>query len=115
MKLLVCGGRDFDRKGVIWDALDDLHRRDPVALVITGAAPGADTQADRWAAARGLDRIIVPANWTGRGKAAGPVRNELMLSMGKPDRVLAFPGGIGTASMCRLAEKAGVRVERSGW
>lgn len=115
MKLLVCGGCDFDRKGVIWDALDAVHRRDPVSLVITGAAPGADTLADRWALARGLDRIIVLANKTGRGKAAGTLRNEMMLTVGKPDLILAFPGGTGTASMCRPAQKAGVRVERSGW
>lgn len=44
------------------------------------------------------------------GKAAGPIRNQRMLDDGKPDRVLAFPGGRGTANMVKLAKAAGVPV-----
>ena len=48
------------------------------------------------------------------GAAAGPVRNGEMLSRGKPDVVIAFPGGRGTANMCEQAMTAGVRVVRVG-
>lgn len=44
------------------------------------------------------------------GKAAGPIRNQRMLDEGKPDLVVAFPGGRGTADMVRRAKAAGVPV-----
>ena len=34
-----------------------------------------------------------------------------MLDEGKPDLVVAFPGGTGTADMIRRAKKAGVEVK----
>jgi hypothetical protein len=33
-----------------------------------------------------------------------------MLMEGKPDLVVGFPGGRGTAHMCRIAGEAGVEV-----
>jgi hypothetical protein len=37
------------------------------------------------------------------GRSGGPKRNQQMLEEGKPDLVLAFPGGRGTADMVRRA------------
>lgn len=56
----------------------------------------------------GIERF--PADWNKYGKRAGYIRNKQMLEEGKPDIVLAFPGGKGTAMMVRLAKEAGVRV-----
>jgi UDP-N-acetylmuramoylalanine-D-glutamate ligase len=50
------------------------------------------------------------ADWDTHGKAAGPIRNKRMLDEGKPDLVVAFPGGRGTANMISQARKAGVEV-----
>ena len=50
------------------------------------------------------------AEWHRLGRKAGPIRNQRMLDEGKPDLVVAFPGGTGTAGMVALACKAGVRV-----
>ncbi|MCH9665459.1 MAG: DUF2493 domain-containing protein [Gammaproteobacteria bacterium] len=41
---------------------------------------------------------------------AGFNRNGLMLKNGKPDLVVAFEGGNGTADMMRIARSAGVKV-----
>ena len=38
------------------------------------------------------------------------IRNRRMLIEGKPDLVLAFPGGKGTANMVEISRKAGVKV-----
>jgi hypothetical protein len=38
------------------------------------------------------------------------MRNQAMLDYGKPDLVVAFPGGKGTADMVRRARVAGVKV-----
>jgi hypothetical protein len=49
------------------------------------------------------------ASGTKSGKKAGPLRNQRMLDEGRPDLVVAFPGGGGTEDM-RCAVKAGVSV-----
>ena len=41
---------------------------------------------------------------------AGPRRNARMLAEGKPDLVVAFPGGRGTADMVSKARAAKVEV-----
>jgi predicted Rossmann-fold nucleotide-binding protein len=118
MIFVVCGGRDFSQDGKLFTALDQLHAQYACSLVMTGGASGADTAADRWAQHRGIDRLIVPANWEGDGKAAGPYRNARMLRLARglveagyyEMRVIAFPGGNGTADMCRKARAAGVQV-----
>lgn len=51
-----------------------------------------------------------PADWDKYGKRAGYLRNVQMLDEGKPDLVVAFPGGKGTAMMVKLAKERGVRV-----
>jgi UDP-N-acetylmuramoylalanine-D-glutamate ligase len=43
----------------------------------------------------------------GHGNAAGPIR---MLKEGKPNYVVAFPGGPGTRDMVNKAKAAGVPV-----
>lgn len=107
--VLVCGGRDYWDREYVYMKLDEFHARTPITRIIHGNAPGADSLADAWATARGVDRIIYPASWK-RGKVAGFERNARMLSHGKPDIVFAFPGGSGTANMCGLALEAGVEV-----
>jgi hypothetical protein len=44
------------------------------------------------------------------GKTAGPLRNQRMLDEGKPDLVVAFPGGGGTKDIVRRAVKAGLAL-----
>lgn len=110
MRLLVCGGRDYNDRERLFAALDAAHAHKPVTLVIHGAAKGADTLAGEWADARGIPVQAYPADWKKLGLVAGPVRNERMLREGKPDGAVAFPGGNGTADMVRRAEAARVSV-----
>jgi hypothetical protein len=42
-------------------------------------------------------------DWKTHGKAGGPIRNQMMLDDYKPQVVIAFPGGSGTADMVRRA------------
>jgi hypothetical protein len=50
------------------------------------------------------------ADWAGLGRKAGPLRNERMLHEGKPQLVVAAPGGRGTSHMTHIAREAGVEV-----
>lgn len=110
MRVLVCGGRDFSDCQMVWDTLDDLARAEVIDCLIEGDARGADRIAGAWARRRGVDLRVYAADWRKHGRAAGPIRNQQMLDEGKPDLVIAFPGGIGTADMVRRARASGVRV-----
>jgi hypothetical protein len=77
---------------------------------VTGGANGADHSAEDWAIDNGIVRRVFPADWDKHKRAAGPIRNKQMLVEGKPDLVLAFPGGKGTRNMVAQARSAGVDV-----
>jgi hypothetical protein len=113
MKLLVCGGRDFNDWAMLDYWLRKVHEKRPITLLIEGGAPGADSMARAWATKRGIRVETEHADWKKHGKAAGPIRNELMLTKWAPDGVVAFPGGKGTAGMIEKAEVAGVKVLRA--
>jgi hypothetical protein len=114
MRYLVCGGRDYGEipgeEEYLFEYLDNLTPRP--TLIIHGAAKGADSLAEKWAVANGIPTEPYPANWQKYGRAAGEVRNRLMLKKGKPDKVIAFPGGSGTGMMIRLATVDNVPVEK---
>lgn len=109
MKLLVCGGRDYGNRELVFATMDRIEKQRGIKIVIEGGANGADSLARDWARKRGVLCATVPAVWAKRGRAAGPIRNAAMLTLG-PDGVLAFPGGNGTENMKQLARDAGVTV-----
>jgi len=113
MRVLVCGGRDYQNRDAVFDALNELARQHGWLTIIEGGAKGADSLAREWARLRYHGLVTVPANWQLYGTSAGPIRNEEMLKSGEPDLVLAFPGGRGTADMIHRAEAAGVPVSRT--
>jgi hypothetical protein len=59
---------------------------------------------------RRANRFPVKHATDGPWPAAGPRRNRRMLVAFKPDVVLAFPGGAGTASCCAVARELGIPV-----
>lgn len=119
MRVLVCGGRNYgDRQRVfreLYNLLPRVTHDDgnwlPVGVIIHGGCrAGADLWADEFAIVNWIGLEVFEADWAAHGKAAGPIRNQKMLDEGKPDLVLAFPGGRGTADMVNRARKAGVNV-----
>lgn len=107
LRVLVCGGRDYSDAGKVEQTLDLLPA--PVTL-ICGMARGADVLAFSWAKSRGFPIDCYPADWQAHGRAAGPIRNQQMIDTGKPDLVIAFPGGAGTQDMMRRARATGIKV-----
>jgi hypothetical protein len=114
MRVLVCGGRDFKDEALLRSVLARHHAKTPFIEVIHGAYRGADTLADIWARSNGVQPRPFPADWIKYGYRAGPIRNQKMLDQAKPDLVIAFPGGDGTADMVRRALAAGVEVLEVG-
>jgi predicted Rossmann-fold nucleotide-binding protein len=111
MRVLVTGGRDYNDPGNVAQVLGNLQETSGITCLIEGGAKGADALAREWATEQGIPCVTCPADWS-RGRAAGPMRNTSMLRDHRPDVVVAFPGGRGTADMVGKAEKAGVKVLR---
>lgn len=122
MIVLVCGGRTFATGGwreeeriksdrrKIWLSLDQLKLQPLFDLLIEGGAEGADFWCGKWADEKYIPHLRVPAPWPQKGKSAGIIRNLRMRDFQglKPDILVAFPGGNGTAHMIKVAADAGI-------
>jgi hypothetical protein len=111
MRVLVCGGRDFNDALTLGSWLGGIHKQHGITLLIEGGARGADFMARKFAEWQGIPVKTFAADWDQYGKGAGPIRNRQMLVEGMPDLVVAFKGGAGTANMVKQAKAAGVRVQ----
>lgn len=122
MKVLVCGGRHYglvgrgkslreacDERRDLTIYLSGLHADTPITCVMHGGATGADSCAGQWAKTQGLPVEVFPADWTTHGRAAGPIRNRVMLDQ-QPALVVAFPGGAGTRNLVKQAATRGIRT-----
>lgn len=102
--VIIAGGRDYQFTEADIAKLDAISIRE----VVSGGASGADQCGEQWAESRGIPVERFPADWETHGRAAGPIRNRKMAEYA--DAVVLFPGGRGTASMQKEAEKAGLVV-----
>lgn len=111
MRILVCGGRDYEDYDTLKTVLSSLQvTKGHFTAIIHGDAKGADKLAGRYAEMHNIPVARFPADWERHGKKAGPLRNKQMLAVGKPDLVVAFAGGKGTADMIHQSKKAGVEI-----
>ena len=110
LRVLVCGGRNYRDQEHVWTFLSELNAKQPIGLLIHGAATGADRLAQAWARNRLIPDREFESNWPVDGAAAGPMRNQRMIDEGKPDLVVAFPGGPGTTDLMQRAKMHGVKV-----
>lgn len=113
LRVLVCGSRHCEgaMSDFVWNWLSGFISERGVSCIIHGAAPGVDTQAMIVADMMpGVKHHPFEADWHRHGRAAGPIRNRRMIEEGKPDLVVAFPGGRGTANMVKQAREAGLEV-----
>jgi hypothetical protein len=110
VRIIVCGGRDFADVDHLRRVLADLNEQQNISVLAHGGAAGADSEAGKWAQVMQKPCQVYRALWREEGKAAGPLRNQRMLDDFKPDAVVAFAGGRGTADMVGRAMLAGVRV-----
>jgi hypothetical protein len=122
-RVLVTGSRSTSPQEAryVHKILQDVHVADILKnghremVVIQGECPygGVDREAKLWAED---GRVAVhsegyPADWDRHGKAAGPIRNAYMVSLGA-DLCVAFPAATsrGTWDCIRRASGAGIPV-----
>lgn len=109
MIFIVCGGRDYGDRERVYSNLDRVNEKCQIHLIIEGGANGADTLARDWALNRGIQVATFHANWNRFKGYAGPLRNQAMANM-RPDGLIAFPGGKGTAGMIKICEDMDIKV-----
>lgn len=119
-RIIVTGWRDATPEdGAYVASVLHVAVRRPLAVgrpvvIVQGKCPrgGVDLAAESWAEATlGVTNEPRPADWKGRGKAAGPIRNGEMVAAGA-EICLAFPGpgSSGTWDCIRQAADAGIHV-----
>lgn len=108
----IVGSRDFKDYGLLKDHLDSMLGNTPGEVqIISGGARGADKFAERYAAERGYEGLIIEPDWDKLGKRAGYLRNESMA--GLSTHVVAFWDGKspGTKAMINISRKFGREVD----
>lgn len=116
-RVLITGARAWENPKPINQLIRTLIKRygSPSAfMVIHGGAPGVDTLADKACEELGVHTAIVRARWRRYIRAAGPMRNGVMLHL-EPDVCIAVHWAIqdssGTKNMMYKAEQAGIPVK----
>lgn len=126
MKVIVCGGRTFGNAVFLFRTMDGLHAELRFTEFMQGGAPGTDALAKRWAKTHPeIVRWECKADWNNLSypdaviktrpdgsqydAMAGHRRNGRMLEW-RPDRLVSFRGGPGTADMVSQARAANVKV-----
>lgn len=113
-RVLVTGSRELTDRIPVWEALlaqAKIAGGLTKLTVIHGAARGADTHARDFCRAYRVAEEKYPADWETFGKAAGHIRNAIMVAS-TPDVCLAFPRGEsrGTYNCVERAKHAGIAV-----
>jgi hypothetical protein len=104
MRVAIVGSRGYLDLDSVVSYVADLPAD---TVVITGGAKGVDEAAEKAARKRGLDVVVHYANWNLYGKAAGQIRNQVVVD--DCDRLVAFWDGTspGTRGAISAASKAG--------
>jgi hypothetical protein len=114
--IIVTGGRTYADAATVNATLQRLM---PIHELWHGGCSGADMLARAFAMAQPyVCEVTFTADWQKHGRSAGPIRNNRMMQRGKAEteqgntvRVVAFPGGAGTAHAVKCARAAGLVVE----
>ena len=116
-RIIVAGGRDFTDYALLSQTLDAVLEKYTFyeVQIVSGCCRGADALGEHYAKEHGIPVKCFPADWLAYGKAAGPIRNRKMAeyTAERDGMLVAFWDGKsrGTASMIRIAEKAGLQIK----
>jgi hypothetical protein len=110
LRIVVCGGRDFNDRSMLSCVLWRVHERRGLAEVVHGGQRGAEQMASRWAFEYDVQRTEVRAEWRKYGSAkALMIRNRRMFDL-KPHGLVAFPGDGNSRTVVQSARERGVPV-----
>lgn len=122
-RLIIAGSRTIFDEYFVHTKLDALTKAWTIESIMCGMAEGPDLLGKLWGEKRGIPVIEFPADWDGKGKAAGYLRNKEMADYAieewKYDGwLIAFldvtndpNGSKGTNHMIQIAQAMGLRVD----
>lgn len=107
MKVIIAGPRDlFDYKLV--EQAVQLSQFE-ITEVVSGGAPGVDTNGEKWASIHKVPIKRFPADWAKHGRAAGPIRNQEM-AMYAGALIAIYTGSPGTKNMINQAKARDLKM-----
>ena len=108
MNVIVAGSRTITDIKVVACAIEESGFE--VSEVVSGAARGVDSLGEEWAKSKAIPVRRFPADWNGKGKGAGFIRNAEMADYA--DALVAVWDGKsrGTANMIEQAKRKGIKV-----
>lgn len=109
MRVIVAGSRTITDYYLVATTIQNCPW--PITTMITGRCrDGVDALAEQYAREFNIANDQYPANWKLYGKAAGPIRNELMASKGEALLAIWDGQSTGTANMIQQAETKGLKT-----
>jgi predicted Rossmann fold nucleotide-binding protein DprA/Smf involved in DNA uptake len=101
MVYAIVGSRNFDDYEKVKEVLKDAD----ISKIVSGGADGADSLGEKYAKEHDIELVTYLPDWKQYGKAAGMIRNKLIIN--DADVVIAFWDGVskGTANSINLAKK----------
>ena len=111
MKLGVVGSRNFENYSLMKKYLCKIHSIEPITLIVSGGAKGADITAEFWAREFVVKTLILKPDWEKHKKAAGFIRNVDIVK--NSDKVIAFWDGRskGTKHTIDICKKEGKKCK----
>lgn len=108
MKVIIAGSRTITDYNLVVQAIKESGFT--ITEVVCGLAKGPDTLGEKYAIEHNIPIAYFPADWSGKGRAAGPLRNEQMGDYA--DALIAVYDGNsrGTKHMIYYSKKKGLLV-----
>lgn len=108
MRVAIVGSRKFTNAYEFLTLLEPFS--EGITHIVSGGAAGVDTLAFKYARDLAIPITVWFPDWNKHGKAAGMIRNQLIVD--DCELVIAFPGpnSVGTRGTISLAVKNGVPV-----
>ena len=107
MRLAVIGSKDFHDYQKLKSVLDEISG---ITTIVSGAAPGTDKMAARYASERHFELSEFPPDYAKNGEEAKHIRDRQIVE--NSDRLIAFWDGkcAGTQYTINYAQKLGLSV-----
>ena len=108
LKIGVIGSRGFNDYKLVCDTLNPY--KNIVYQIVSGGAKGADSLGEKWANENHIKTLIHRPDWDKHGKAAGFIRNELIVD--DSNLIISFWDGMsrGSEHSMNLAKDQGKEV-----
>lgn len=108
--ILFSGGTDYANTALVWEKLDQLHKRFPDMVLVHGGARGAEKLASLWADKRSVPQVRYTPDFKTHGNAAPFKRNDRMIAETNAIGLVVFPGKGVTDNLADKAKAAGIRI-----